>query len=368
MRVAILVPVLAVIIGVIIVAKKREKIDFSSVYESAFDKRYERAGLKDFQDIFQKYAEYEFEKVLSPLSIYAFDKTVFIYDGSRAVVERYNLLTQKLADSYFRKGKGEGEILSGTLSISSNKKHLLFNDIQQNRISILDVKDKNLKTIVLKYAPGSSTLFNDKLYFRSFYLNGLVAELDEKGNIVRELKLKISEDSTLNFGTQGGMTLQNDLILVSFRYSTQIYAYSLTGDSVLFIADTPISIPIPKPYFEKSGNRVTYTTNPEKTIFANLDVKANDEFIFALYSGGILGEAKSLTDILFTENAKVINIFSIKDGNYICSAKLSAFVKSFDIQDNKLYAITNLNENELTKVLVYDIDVGKLREISKKWI
>ncbi len=62
----------------------------------------------------------------------------------------------------------------------------------------------------------------------------------------------------------------------------------------------------------------------------------------------------------------MINIFSKKDGKYLCSAKISAFVKSFDVKDNKLYTITNLNENEITKVLVYDIDVEKLREISKK--
>ena len=361
-----LLAIVALVLIVFIWAGKKEKVDFSAVTRESFDENYKRAGLKFLENIFRETSQKDYANILSPSRIYVKDSLFFIYDNSRKVIDVYTEFGT-LVSSYFRKGKGEGEILGGTMSMSNDKKYLLFSDIQQNRISIIDIESGKIKMVIPKYLPEEATLCNDKLYIRSFYLSGLVAEIDENGETKRELSATDTTKSfRLNLGLQGGILSDKDLILVTYNHATPIYAYSLTGDSLLFIADTPISIPIPKPYFEKSGNKTTYSTDPKSTILVNLDVRTNDEFIFALYSGGILGEVKSLTDILFTENAKVINIFSKKDGKYLCSAKLSAFIKSFDVQDNKLYAITNLNENELTKLFVYDIDVKKLREVSKK--
>lgn len=353
----------AILLSSVLVISNREKVDFSLVEELNFDKNFERAGLKEEREIFKKIEEYSFENVLSPTKIYVTDNLIFIYDASKSAVDSYDLMSKKLIRSYFRKGKAEGEILSGELSISHNKRHLLFNDIQQNRIVIVNLDDNNIKTVNVKYSPESSTIFKNKLYLRSFYLKRFVGELNDKGEVERELQITTGVDSMLNLGVQGKMTVGQDLLLISFNHATPIYGYSLFKDSVIFIADTPISIPIPKPYAEKSGKKTTYMADP-KSVLTTLDLCLSEDYIFVLFSGGVPSEVKSLTDILFIENSKILNIFSRKTGKYICSSKIPVFARSIDVQENKLYAITNLNEQELTKVFVYDIDVKKIKEFS----
>lgn len=344
----------------------RNKFNYSLIEATSFDENFKRAGLKIVKDIFFEKAQYKFEKVLSPSKIYVTDSLITIYDNQRKVVEQYSLYDGKLLLSYFEVGRGSFEILSGSLSTSTTKSKILFNDIQQYRIIIRDAKNNNFKAINTKHLPESSSFDdgNNKIYIRSYDIENLAAELDDNGEIVRYLNLKpLEKISPYHLGAQGKMTASQDLLLISFNYATPIYGYSLSQDSTIFIADTPISIPIPKPYVEKSGNRTTYKPDPN-SIMTNLDICISGDYIFVLYSGGVPNKVKSLTDILLVENSKMLNIFSRKSGKYICSSEISIFAHSFDVQENKLYAITNLNDQELTKVFVYDIDVKKIKELA----
>ncbi len=67
------------------------------------------------------------------------------------------------------------------MSMSNDRKYLLFSDIQQNRISIINLESGNVKIITPKYLSEETTICNEKIYIRSFYLSGLVAEIDESG-------------------------------------------------------------------------------------------------------------------------------------------------------------------------------------------
>ncbi|MCS7014446.1 MAG: hypothetical protein NZM05_12560, partial [Chloroherpetonaceae bacterium] len=207
----------------------REKVDYAALTREASEDRLKRAGLAlSKANVVTQVATFDFKEITMPEKLFVVDSAVLIYDNSSCKVFSYRMPSRKLTSTFFQKGSGAGEIARGHLSLSPTKQELVFSDIEQARITIFSLNSNSIKTIPVKFMPESANIIRGRLFVRSFYLDSLLAEVDERGNVIRQLPFNFSSLASIpNLGAQGEITAGEDRVLLWFTYATPVYEYSL---------------------------------------------------------------------------------------------------------------------------------------------
>jgi hypothetical protein len=295
-----------------------------------------------------------------PMQLIMADSLLLISDFGATLVKVVNPVTGKELNSICRKGKGPGEFLD-RIKITYNKR--------DNAINIFEVQVKILaqfplsqalkwendsvrKVLLDKPFIQQAIKCNDSLLVGVGMLEKRYALFNSAGKF-KSVKYDYPDLSDKNWTFHlKSIEYQNDLVVNSI--GSRIAEASLYCDNIGFFAVKGTDINKFKEYQSyspdlenRSSGDMRVLHPKESTKFGYLDICAQGNHVYCLYSGKTIKESRRKGGPF---HGSTIRVFDF-DGNPVVSYKLDRDVFKFtvDTQEETIYAIVHTPEAEIVK-------------------
>jgi len=334
-----------------------KKIDYSNFIPTK--ERIETSNLIIKDSAYKELGVMNIEKVFNPYFLFVDYPLHFIFDLSNFKMFMFDA-NGKFMRSFFSSGRSPHEIMMGKFTKKPVNRYLSYADRQNLRISVINPYQypDTVITVKLDFIPDAAIRINDSLYVvRSTDTDSALCIVSSKGKILKQFcsfsnfnldKKAVQKSPMIAVIYQGGLCCGDSSVLIYNTYGSRMLLYSFTGH-LKASYDLPKHIKIPEGVAISKGKSTSYSLSGDEPI-VNLDVTMNESYVFALYSGVIPNKLSSFKDMVAAVNGNIINVFQRNTGKYLFSFQLPCFASSIDVDGDCLFAVTNVNDDEQTKV------------------